>query len=221
MNAPLRLLLVDRYPLTRLGFERLLDAHPDLMLAAWTDSADDALQRVDRETFAAVVLDVGLRRGSGLDLIGQIRVRQPDLPILVYSALLPAEYEPRVLRAGAQAFLSKEADPSDVVPALRQAIAGGAAAPPRASRRADALSDREAEVVRLIGQGLATREIAHELNLSVKTIESYRANIKRKRGLRHSADLARFAYDWLSRSGSTAAETRASIPETVSASSAL
>ncbi len=124
-------------------------------------------------------------------------------------------YAERALRMGAQGYLMKQADPDEIVPAVRRILAGDLYLSPTLAdelvRRAvdgqadtrppaEQLSDREAEVVRLIGSGLSTREIAEQLNLSVKTIESYRANVKRKLGLKTGSELARFAYDWTSRS---------------------
>ncbi len=124
-------------------------------------------------------------------------------------------YAERALRSGAQGYLMKQSDPAEIVPAVRRILSGELYLSPSLAdelvRRAvdgneeggsqvEALSDREAEVVRYIGSGLSTREIAEELHLSVKTIESYRANVKRKLGLRSGSELARFAYDWTSQS---------------------
>ena len=210
-----RILIVDDHPIVRQGLERLIDAEPDLAIAGEVSSADDALQAVDRGNVDFVILDIGLKHGSGLDVIGQIRTRRPDLPILVLSMHQERFYAERALRSGAQGYLMKQSDPSEIVPAIRRILSGELYLSPSLAdelvRRAvdgneeggsqvEALSDREAEVVRYIGSGLSTREIAEELHLSVKTIESYRANVKRKLGLRSGSELARFAYDWTSQS---------------------
>ena len=210
-----RILIVDDHPIVRQGLERLIDAEPDLAIAAEVATADDALQAVDRGNVDFVILDIGLKHGSGLDVIGQIRTRLPDLPILVLSMHQERFYAERALRSGAQGYLMKQSDPAEIVPAIRRILSGELYLSPSLAdelvRRAvdgneeggsqvEALSDREAEVVRYIGSGLSTREIAEELHLSVKTIESYRANVKRKLGLRSGSELARFAYDWTSQS---------------------
>ncbi len=210
-----RILVVDDHPIVRQGLERLFDNEPDLAIAGEAATADDALQLLDRETFDFVILDIGLKQGSGLDVIGQIRARRDDLPILVLSMHQERFYAERVLRSGAQGYVMKQGDPAEIVPAVRRILDGdlylSSSLADELVRRAvegseesrppsEVLSDREAEVVRLIGDGLSTREIAEELNLSVKTIESYRANVKRKLGLRSGSELARFAYDWTSRS---------------------
>ena len=209
------ILIVDDHPIVRQGLERLVDAEPDLAIAAEVATADDALQVLDRQRVDFVILDIGLKQGSGLDLIGQIRTRRPDLPILILSMHQERFYAERALRSGAQGYVMKQSDPGEIVPAIRRILAGELYLSPSLAdelvRRAvdggeeggsqvEALSDREAEVVRYIGSGLSTREIAAELNLSIKTIESYRANVKRKLGLRSGSELARFAYDWTSES---------------------
>ena len=210
-----RILLVDDHAIVRHGLSRLIDAEEDFTITGEAETADEVLQLIDRQTFDLVLLDLGLRHGSGLDLIGQIRVRDENLPILVLSMHEERFYAERVLRAGAQGYLMKQSDVSEIVPAIRRVLAGDLYLSPTLSdelvRRAvdgreekrpavDQLSDREVEVVRLIGEGRSTREIAEELNLSVKTIESYRANVKRKLNLRSGTELARYAYDWSSQS---------------------
>ncbi|PAP76717.1 response regulator [Rubrivirga marina] len=214
-GARVRILIVDDHPIVRQGLERLVEREPDLEIVAEAATADEALGVIDSEEVDFVVLDIGLKQGSGLDVIGQIRARRDDLPVLVLSMHQERFYAERVLRNGAQGYVMKQGDPSEIIPAIRRILSGDlylspaladelvrrAVEGPEESRPpAEQLSDREAEVVRLIGGGMSTREIAGELNLSVKTIESYRANVKRKLGLRSGAELARFAYDWTSRS---------------------
>ena len=206
-----RILLVDDHPIFLQGLGRLISDEPDLEVAAEADTADDALALLDSERIDFVVLDITLRQGSGLDLIGQIRDRDDRLPVLVLSMHQERFYAERALRAGAQGYMMKHAEPRGLVPAVRRILAGELYLSPDLAdgltRRAvgaardgaadsEGLSDREAEVVRMIGGGRSTREIAEELHLSVKTIESYRANVKRKLNLRSGAELARFAYDW-------------------------
>lgn len=214
-TGTVRILIVDDHPIVRQGLDRLIEREPDLQIVAEAATADEALGAVDSEAIDFVILDIGLKQGSGLDVIGQIRARRADLPILVLSMHQERFYAERVLRNGAQGYVMKQGDPGEIVPAIRRILTGdlylsavlaeelvrrAVEGPDESRPPAELLSDREAEVVRLIGDGFSTREIAGELNLSVKTIESYRANVKRKLGLRSGAELARFAYDWTSRS---------------------
>jgi len=215
MPAATRILVVDDHPIVRQGLERLVEGEPDLEIVAEAATADEALQTIDRQDVDFVILDIGLKQGSGLDVIGQIRARREDLPVLVLSMHQERYYAERVLRSGAQGYVMKQGDPAEIIPAIRRILSGdlylsheladelvrrAVEGREEAKPMAEQLSDREAEVVRLIGEGLSTREIAEELNLSVKTIESYRANVKRKLNLRSGAELARFAYDWTTKS---------------------
>lgn len=206
-----RILLVDDHPIVRQGLACLVENEPDLRVTAEAETADGALAALDRGGVDFVLLDITLRQGSGLDLIGQIRARAGAPPILVLSMHHERFYAERALRAGAQGYIMKRSRPAELVPAIRKVLAGELYLSPTLSdglmRRAvggargevpdaEGLSDREVEVVRMIGGGRSTREIAGELGLSVKTIESYRANVKRKLNLRNGTELARFAYDW-------------------------
>ena len=210
-----RILVVDDHPIIRQGLAHLVACEPDLEVVAEAATTDDALEIVERQPVDFVIVDIALRRGSGLDLVGRIRARGNAPPILVLSMHEEAFYAERALRSGAQGYMSKQSELAGLVPAIRKILAGELYLSPSLAdgltRRAvegageggapaEALSDREAEVVRLIGDGRSTREIAEELHLSVKTVESYRANVKRKLGLRSGAELARFAYDWRSAS---------------------
>ncbi len=206
----IRILVVDDHSIVRHGLEKLFNAEPDLRITGEAESSDDALQLIDRQDFDFITVDIGLKKGSGLDLIRHIRARNEDVPILVLSMHQEAYYAERVLRAGAQGYLSKQGDPAAIVPAIRRILGGELYVSPALAddmvrrtieggegrKPVEDLSDRETEVVRFIGRGLSTREIAEELSLSVKTIESYRANVKRKLGLQSGAELARFCYDW-------------------------
>lgn len=215
LPPPVRILIVDDHPVVQQGLERLVEPEADLAIVGAVATSDDALQFIDHNEVDFVIVDIGLRKGSGLDLIDQIRARREDLPVLVLSMHQERFYAERVLRAGAQGYVMKQNDPGEIVPAIRRILDGDLYLSPTLAdelvRRAvdggedrrsltEQLSDRETEVVRYIGAGLSTREIAEELVLSVKTIESYRANVKRKLGLRSGSELARFAYDWASRS---------------------
>ncbi|MEM1057514.1 MAG: response regulator transcription factor [Bacteroidota bacterium] len=219
-DSPTLILVVDDHELVRMGLDKLFENEPDLHVAAHVETSDDALQLIDRRSFDFIIVDIGLKGGSGLDLIRHIRARNETVPILVLSMHREAYYAERVLRAGAQGYLSKQGDPETIIPAIRQILGGDLYVSPSladdlvrravdggdARKSVEDLSDRETEVVRFIGQGLSTREIAEQLSLSVKTIESYRANVKRKLGLQTGAELSRFAYDWTSSALGLAAE---------------
>ncbi len=204
-------LLVDDHALMRQGLELLINQQPDLTVCAQADSAHEALQAIAAQKPDAVVTDITLRESSGLELIKDIRVHWPHLPIVVVTMHTEMFYAERVLRAGARGFVTKGEPPVNVIAALRTALAGQihvseklaaqmigklAGARPEGGLLLDTLSDREFEVFELIGQGKDVREIAAQLHLSIKTVETHRNNIRKKLDLDSSADLLKYALQW-------------------------
>ena len=161
------------------------------------------------------ILDVTLPGGDGLELLKQVSQRFPDVSSLMFSAHDEAIYAERSLRAGARGYLMKTSESRELLRAIESVLAGrvylsaamvdralermskGTARKPQTS--CDALSDRELQVLRLLGEGYSTSKIAKTLCLSVKTIETYRAHLKRKLGLRDSSELLRYAVTWVER----------------------
>ena len=160
-----------------------------------------------------VIVDIALKDTSGMELIKDLKVRYPDLPVLTLSMHDEAVYGERALRAGARGYVMKQEATGKVVTAIRRVLAGevyvsdGMAAKMvskfvgggtrTAHSPADRLSDRELEVFRMIGEGFGTREMAEKLHLSIKTIETYRAHIKDKLGLQDANELLRTAIRWV------------------------
>ena len=160
-----------------------------------------------------VIVDIGLGDTSGMELIKDLKVQYPDLPVLTLSMYDEAVYGERALRAGAKGYVMKQEATEKVVTAIRRVLAGevyvssGMAAhmvskfvgggTRTAGSPADSLSDRELEVFRMIGEGFSTREMAEKLHLSVKTVETYRAHIKDKLGLQDTNELLRSAIRWV------------------------
>lgn len=218
MADKIRFLLVDDHPVVRRGVHSLLESESGYAVVAEASGYDEALRAFDHTDVDLIILDISLKRGSGLDLIRQIRARDGEVPILVLSMHLEQYYAERALRAGAQGYISKQAGIKQIVPAVRALLSGDTflgedmvgemtrEAVETGRDGAQVLSDREAEVVRFIGEGYSTREVADELKLSIKTIESYRANVKRKFGLQNASQLTRFAYDWTQRALGTVHE---------------
>ena len=211
-----RLLLVDDHPLMRKGLALTLGAEPDLQVVAQADSAEQALDVLPDE-LDLVVTDVSLPGMSGLELTKHLTAVRPELPVLVISRHDEALYAERALRAGAKGYVQKLEDPDVIVAAVRRVLRGGIHVSPDIADRllqgisggtnlakespAGVLSDRELEVFEMTGRGIATREIAERLHLSVKTVESYRARIKEKLGLQTAAELMQHAVQWVSGEG--------------------
>jgi DNA-binding NarL/FixJ family response regulator len=207
-----KVLVVDDHPIVRQGMAQLIGHEPDLTVCAGADNAADALKAIAAEAPDVVVVDLSLKGTSGLDLIKDIKIRFPKLPVLVLSMYDEAIYAERALRAGARGYMMKEEAIDKVLPALRTVLGGDiylsqamasrllhvfvGGRPDGGASPAEVLSDRELEVFRLIGKGLGNAEIAQHLHISPKTVETYRAHLKNKLHLSSAGELLQYAIEW-------------------------
>jgi DNA-binding NarL/FixJ family response regulator len=209
--AKARVLVVDDHPIVRLGICQMVRTDPDLSVCGEAETPDKALELATHTHPDLAIVDLSLREGSGLELVRALRASLPDLPVLVLSMHDEALFAERVLRAGARGYIMKQEAISGLIEAIRRVLAGRIYVSERMAqsvlervRRADPdaggwlnrLTDREIEVFQRIGRGLGTAAIAKELGVSIKTIETYRANIKTKLELRDAAELIRYAVSW-------------------------
>lgn len=204
-SPPIRVLLVDDHSLVREGLRALLERRGGLAICGETDNAPEAVSLAVRHRPQLAIVDVALRSTNGLELTKALLARDPRLLVLVISMLDPAVYAERALRAGAKGFLMKNAGSAAFLEAVQCILAGGVyrGALPAAEAAAPLpeLSDREVEVLALLGDGCTTRRIAEQLNLSVKTIDTYRENLKRKLGLPNAEALIHYAIQWVRNPG--------------------
>jgi DNA-binding NarL/FixJ family response regulator len=195
-------LLIDDHPIVRQGLSRVLAAEfPDLRIAEAVDGVS-AFERLRAGPFQLVLLDLTLPGDSGLVLLRRIHREFPSLPVLIVSMHPADQFAQRTLQAGAAGYVTKGADPRDLVQAVRAALGGGRYVPAEVEEAArlvadppkhDALSDREYQVLRMIGAGRTVSEISRELGVSVKTISTYRSRILEKLELRTSAEIIHYA----------------------------
>lgn len=214
MSTPVRLLVVDDHAIVRHGLALLLSRHPEFTVVAEAGGYVEALAVFDQAKPDAAIIDLTLKDGSGLDLIRELRQRRPDLPCLVLSMHDELEYAEKALRAGARGYVMKENADEVIVDALRTVLRGEVYASAEVSARLlrqvvdgaseqkesggiDSLTDREREIFRCLGQGLTTKKIAEQFNLSARTVEVHRASIKRKLGCEDTAQLLREAVRWV------------------------
>lgn len=205
-------LIVDDHPIVRQGLAQLINQETDLQVCGQAEDAPEALQAIRQLQPDMVIVDIALKDTSGMELIKDLKVQYPDLPVLTLSMHDEAVYGERALRAGAKGYIMKQEATEKVVTAIRRVLAGevyvsNGMAAKMVSRFvggthttgsvADVLSDRELEVFRMIGEGYGTREMAEKLHLSVKTIETYRAHIKDKLALQDANELLRAAIRWV------------------------
>jgi DNA-binding NarL/FixJ family response regulator len=197
-----RVMVVDDHPLARRGVSRLVSRDPRFEVCAEADDVDSALKRFSEVRPDVLVVDITLKNGSGIELIQKLREHEPEVKVVVLSMHDESLYAEEALRAGEK-----------IVEALKRVLDGGVYLDPRFAdqivRRlaqpsksagqspVESLSERESEVFHMHGQGLSVREIAAELGLSPKTVETYRENIKMKLNLRSSNELVRYAVQWM------------------------
>ena len=205
-----KVFLVDDHPIVRQGLALLINREPDMTVCGEVDGAPSALQLIPAVLPDVVVLDISLDGPDGLDLLKAIRLKDPVLPVLVLSMHDESSYAERSLRAGAHGYIMKQEATEKVLVAIRRILQGKVYLSERLTNRMlekyvyggspsndplSKLSDRELEVFRLIGAGHGTRQIADELHVSIKTVESYQAHIKSKLGLRNARELVQHAIE--------------------------
>ena len=208
-----RVLIVDDHPIVRHGMGQLLEDEPDLNVCAEAANAGEAVRAVEEFHPDMAIIDIQLDGMDGLNLLKDLKARWPELHVLIVSVHDETLYAERALRAGALGYLNKQTATDFLVEACRRVLAGEIYLSEQMSNRLlhsvvggktdleespiDRLSDRELEVYRLLGEGLGTRQIADKLALSMKTIETYRENIKEKLNLADSNQLVRHAVQWV------------------------
>lgn len=203
----IRVLVADDHAVVRRGLREMLAETGDIEVAAEAATAAEALERVRRERFDVVIIDLSLPGRNGLDLLREIKGERPDVPVLILSVHPEDQYAVRALKAGAAGYLTKESPPEILVEAVRRAAAGGRYVTPAVAERLaqhvdtarerephEGLSDREHQVFRLLAGGRTVSQIGEELNLSVKTVSTYRARILEKMGLDNNAQLMQYAF---------------------------
>jgi len=207
-----RVLLVDDHPIVRQGLALLIDREADLSVCGEADGAHSAFHAMETLRPDIVLLDISLNGPDGLEVLKEIRMKSGSLPVLILSMHDESIYAERAMRAGANGYIMKQEATEKVLIAIRRILQGDVYLSDRLTTtmlqqyvRGGAhtksspllnLTDRELEVFRLIGEGHGTRQIADELHLSVKTIESYQAHIKEKLALRNARELVQHAIEW-------------------------
>ena len=205
--AALRILLVDDHALVRAGMRSLLRDLPDIEVVAEASDGVEALAAAERERPDVVLMDIAMKGMNGLEAAARLRERLPGVKVVILSMHTSEEYVLLALRAGAAAYLIKDSATSELALALKSVMRGETYLSPAISRQVvdgyvqrvgagagpDPLTSRQREVLKRIAEGRSTKEIAYELNLSVKTVETHRAQIMERLGIRDVAGLVRYA----------------------------
>lgn len=206
-----RIVLVDDHPMVRERLAEVINRESDLRVCGEAEDRGEALEVIAREKPGLVIVDLTLKRSNGLDLIKDLQVMHPGLLILVLSMQDESLYAERVIRAGAHGYITKQEATRNILKAIRHVLTGNVFLSPELSGEIlsrmlgrskaamgslDLLSDRELQVFELVGQGFTTRQIAEQLGLDVKTVETYRGRIKDKLELKDASELLRKAIAW-------------------------
>jgi DNA-binding NarL/FixJ family response regulator len=207
-----KVLLVDDHPLMRLGMGQLIDRQPDLTVCGQAEDATEALKCVANLNPDIVVLDLTLKDSDGLEVLKNINAQHPTIPVLVLSIHAESLYAELALRAGAEGYVMKSEPLANVLAAIRRILTGGIYVSESMTSRMlhqhargativealpiERLTDRERQVLHLLGHWHTTRQIARELHLSIKTVENYREKLKAKLNLDSASALVQFAVEW-------------------------
>ncbi len=215
-----RVLIVDGHPIVRQGLQQIIEGAADLVVCAEADTALAARAAIKESNPDVLVTDISLKQGDGIELVRHVRAHHAHLPMLVLSDHDESIYAERMLSVGANGYIMKQADSEQILAALRRVLDGGtyvsgavgsnmierfAACGTHASGNPiDRLSNRELQILHMVGKGMSTRETALSLSLSIKTVESHRQRLKRKLNLGTGTQLIQYAINWFAgRDGSS------------------
>ena len=204
----IRILAADDHEIVRKGLKQILVDDREMEVAGEASTAKELFDRLKERRWDVLMLDISLPDQSGVEVLGQVRELYPDMPVLVLSVHDDVQYAMRTLEQGASAYLTKESAPQELITALKKVVSGGKYVSHAlaekllldfSSRSArphhDKLSKRELQVLSLIASGKSVKEVGLELDLSVKTISTHRVRILKKMGMKHNAELIRYALD--------------------------
>lgn len=215
MNAPkkVKILIVEDHEIFRLGIKELINHEPDLAVCAEAEDVDTARTLINEFQPDMVIIDITLKKSNGMDLIKEINSFHKTMKMLVLSMHDELLYAERSLQAGAQGYIMKQETSKSIVKAIRHILQGNIYVSENIMGNllnrvrtgqdsfdktpVDHLSDRELTVLRLVGEGKSTGEIAQEMHLSVSTVSTYRERIKEKLQLKNAAELVRYAIHWV------------------------
>ncbi len=201
----IKILIADDHVLIREGFKKLINREVDMEVTAEARNASEVIEKIRNQHFDVIVLDIHMPGKSGLELLKDLRERDPDTKVLILSMHPEDRFAVRSLKAGAYGYITKESAPDELVEAVRKIYAGNRYVSPKLAEmlasdltepqeeaRHQKLSDREFQILQLIGEGNSVLEIAEELSLSQSTVNTYRHRILEKMKMNSTAELIHY-----------------------------
>ena len=201
----IRILIADDHKIFRKGLRQTIEDNSDMTVTGEASSGNEVLSLMSRKHFDVVILDITMPGQSGLEVLKQIKAYYPNIPVIILSMHPEEQYAVRVMKAGAAGYLTKESDEDQIIEAIYKAHRGGKYITPSLAEKLafameigfekiphENLSDREYQVMILIGQGKSIKSIASELNLGVSTVSTYRSRIMEKTGFKNNAEIIQY-----------------------------
>ena len=202
----IRIIIADDHPIVRAGMRQIISEAADMMVADEAADGHKLLNKVREEKFDVVILDITMPHMDGLDVLKQLKIEKPKLPVIILSIHPESQYALRVLKAGASGYVTKASAPDELINAIRKVDRGGKYISPSIAEKLafqldadfiemphEMLSDREYQVMRMLASGKTVTEIAGQLILSVKTVSTYRSRILEKMKMKNNAELMHYA----------------------------
>jgi two-component system, NarL family, invasion response regulator UvrY len=202
----IKIIIADDHPIVRAGMKQIISEASDLKVADEASDGHKLLSKTREGNFDVVILDITMPHMDGLDVLKQLKIEKPKLPVIVLSIHPEDQYALRVLKAGASGYVTKASAPDELINAIRKVYRGGKYVSPAIAEKLafqldanfkemphESLSDREYQVLCMLASGKTVTEMADELALSVKTISTYRARILEKMDMKNNAELIHYA----------------------------
>ncbi len=202
----IKIIIADDHAIVRKGLRQIVEETPDMIVTDEASNCQEVLEKVRKGNFDVVILDLTMPGRGGVDTLKEIKSEKPDLPVLVLSVHPEEQYAMRVLKAGAAGYVNKESAPVELIEAIRKVASGRKYISTTLAENLalnldsdfekplhESLSDREFQVMCKIAMGKTMTDIANELNLSIKTISTYRTRILEKMNMKSNAEIARYA----------------------------
>lgn len=202
----IKILIADDHAIVREGLKQIISETPDMVVAAEASNGEDVLEKVSANKYDVILLDISMPGRSGLDILRQLKIEKPKLPIMMLSVHPEEQYAVRALRAGASGYLTKESAPDELIAAIRKISQGRKYVSSSLAEklayelgidvkklRHEVLSDREFQVMCMFASGKTVKEIAAELSISIPTIRTYRIRILEKMKMKNIAEIIHYA----------------------------